>query len=97
MSFLKKLFGGSGESTPAPKAEPVEYNGFSIYAEPINEGSIFRIAARIEKEVDGERRTQQLVRADTLNNSDMAAEISLTKAKQVIDERGERLFDGPNA
>lgn len=96
MSFLKKLFGG-GDGGSAPEVEPVDYNGFQIYAEPINEGSVYRVAARIEKDIDGQRCTQQMVRADTLNSVDTAAEMSLNKARQVIDERGERLFDGSNA
>lgn len=97
MSFLKKLFGGGGGDSAAAEAEPVEYKGFSIYPEPINEGSVHRIAARIEKEVDGEVKSQRLIRADTTTSRDEAASISETKARQVIDEQGDRLFNGPNA
>jgi len=97
MSFLKKLFGGGAGSADAPQAEAVEHNGFSIYPEPIREGSVYRISARIEKVVEGETKSQTLMRADTLSNKDQAAEMSLTKARQVIDERGDRIFDGPNA
>lgn len=99
MSFLKKLFGGGngGGDGGASKAEPVEHNGFQIYAEPIKEGSVFRIAARIEKLVDGEARSQQLIRADTTNSQDEAIDSSVRKAKQVIDEQGDRLFDGQSA
>ena len=52
MSILSKLFGGSGASKPA--ADPVVYEGFAIYPEPIAEGGQHRIAARIEKEIGGE-------------------------------------------
>ena len=97
MSFLKKLFGGGKGPAEDPQAEAVEYNGFTIYPEPVQEGSGYRIAARIEKVVDGETKSQTLMRADTLGNRDQAADMSLSKARQVIDERGERLFDGPRA
>lgn len=92
MSFLKKLFGGGGNAD-AQKVEPVEYNGFLIYPAPIQEGSTYRISARIEKEIDGETRSQSLVRADTVNSVDAANDMSVNKAKQVIDERGEALFE----
>ncbi len=90
MSLLKKLFGGGRDSQPA--AEPVTYEGFRIYPEPIREGTQHRIAARIEKEVGGELRTHQLIRADTLGDRDAAVTASVDKAKMLIDEQGERLF-----
>ena len=62
MSIFRKLFGGGGGSS-APEAEPEEYNGFAITPEPIKEGHTFRIAARIEKEVNGEVKTHRLIRA----------------------------------
>lgn len=96
MSFLKKLFGG-GESNGPAEVEPTEYNGFSIYPEPIKEGAVFRLAARIEKDIEGERRSQSLVRADTLNSADAASDAAIRKAQQVIDERGDKLFEGPSA
>ncbi|PSL20019.1 HlyU family transcriptional regulator [Shimia abyssi] len=98
MSFLKKLFGGTGGGgESAQAAEPVDYKGFAIYPEPIKEGGVFRVSARIEKNIDGELRSQRLVRADTVNVKDDAMQAGVTKSKQVIDEQGDRLFDGPNA
>lgn len=85
MSILKKLFGGAA---PAPKAEPVSHEGFAITPEPIREGPVYRICALIEK--DG--RTHKLIRADTLESLEAATEASIGKAKQMIDEQGERLF-----
>ena len=97
MSFLKKLFGGGGsnEGAVAPEVEPIEYDGFLIYPEPIKEGSAYRIAARIEKEIDGELKSQNMVRADMVGDQDAAVTMSTNKAKQVINERGDALFDGP--
>lgn len=96
MSFLKKLFGG-GKGQDGPQFEAVDHDGFTIYPEPIPEVGVFRVAARIEKLVDGELRSQSLVRADTANTIEVAAEIAILKACQVIDERGERVFEGPSA
>ena len=99
MSFLKKLFGGgaSDDGGSAPKADPVHYEGYLIFPEPIKEGAVYRIAARIEKEIDGEVKSQSLVRADTVNAIEAANDMSVNKAKQVINERGDKLFDMPHA
>lgn len=89
MSLFKKLFGGSD----APKGpEPVLYNGFTIYPEPMKEPDGYRIAARIEKEIGGEVKTHHLIRADMLHSADQAADASVGKAKSMIDQMGDRLF-----
>ena len=89
MSLFSRLFGGKD---PAPSAEPVLYNGFRIVAEPISEGPRFRVAAMIEKGDGAEKRTHRMIRADTLEDRDAAAEVATAKAKQMIDEQGEHLF-----
>lgn len=86
MSLLSKLFGGG------PKAEPVQYEGFLIYPEPALDGGRFRIGARIEKTVNDQLMTHKLIRVDTLESREAAEEASVGKAKQLIDEQGERLF-----
>jgi hypothetical protein len=90
MSLFSRLFGGGAS---ANEAEPVAYEGFHIFPEPIREGSQHRIAARIEKDVGGVPKTYQLIRADTLGDREFAVTASVNKAKQMIDEQGERLFD----
>ena len=89
MSLLKKLFGG-----PAKPAEPQveEYEGFRIFPEPANEGSHFRLAARIEKEIAGEVKSHMLIRADTFTTPEQAADAAVMKAKQLIGQMGDRLF-----
>lgn len=90
MNFLKKLFGGGGATPDAPKAETVAvlYKDFSITADPINEGGTYRVAALIEK---GEQ-SHQLIRADTTRDPEEARQTALAKAKQMIDEQGDRIF-----
>ncbi|MGR3539868.1 MAG: HlyU family transcriptional regulator [Hasllibacter sp.] len=88
MSFLKKLFGG-GRSAPED-ARPVAHEGFAITPRPAPEGGKWRIGALIEK--DGQ--SHHMIRADLLESREAAAEASLRKARQMIDEQGKRLFDG---
>ncbi|MRU16480.1 hypothetical protein FDP25_13640 [Roseovarius sp. A21] len=91
MSLFSKLFGG-GKPKPEPEAETETYEGFRITPAPQTDKEGFRVAARIEKEIDGEVKVHQLVRADTLRSLDEAQEFSLRKAKQLIDQQGERIF-----
>lgn len=90
MSILSRLFGGG---TSKPEARTETYKDFTITPEPIKEGPHFRIAARIEKEIGGEVKSHHLIRADTLESHDAAAEASVEKAKLMIDQSGDRIFD----
>ncbi len=94
MPLFKKLFGGGGASKDAaPKeATPETYKDFSIIPTPIAEGSNFRLSARIKKEVGGELKSQTIIRADTFNSADQAAETAIAKAKMLIDQMGDKLF-----
>jgi len=94
MSFLKKLFGGGG-SAGSGEPKPVEeltYEGFHIATMPMDEGGQFRVCAMITKEVDGETKTHKLIRADMSGSQKEASDISMRKAKQMIDEQGERFL-----
>ncbi|MGQ0609963.1 MAG: HlyU family transcriptional regulator [Paracoccaceae bacterium] len=89
MSLLSRLFG----SRSAPKTpEPILHKDCRIYPDPIREGAIFRIAARIEKDFGGQTRTHRLIRADTRSTADEAAQASADKARQAIDQLGDSLF-----
>ena len=88
MSLFSKLFGGGAEKKP----EAETYEGFRIIVEPIKEGSGYRLAATIEKEVGGEVKSHRVIRADTFTSEDEARQYSRAKAKQMIDEQGEGLF-----
>ena len=88
MSLFSRLFGGAQKSAP----EPETHKGFTIIPTPIREGSRFRVSARIEKEVGGEKKTHTLIRADVIDGEDAARETSVRKAVQMIDEQGEQIF-----
>jgi hypothetical protein len=93
MSFLKKLFGGGGTAGAAPKtAKKTEYKGYTIEAQPYNEGGQFQLAGLITKEIGGAMKEHRFVRADRFASIDDAAEIALSKGRQIIDEQGDRIF-----
>lgn len=85
MALFSKLFGGGKAAEPAPSET---YKDFSITPAAQKESGGWRLAARIEK--DGKE--NMLIRSDVLQTKEQADEAALAKAKQVIDEQGERLF-----
>ena len=95
MSFWKSLFGG-GRDKPTGPPKPVreaEHDGFRIQATPYAEAGQFQVAGVISKEIDGVARQHRFVRADRFGSLDEAAEFTVTKARQIIDQRGDKLFE----
>ena len=93
MSFLKRLFGGGKSDDAGSNDGPtIEYEGFLVRSTPQNEGGQFRLCGIISKEVEGELRQHKLIRADILPSADEAHEACFRKARQVIDEQGDRLL-----
>ena len=91
MSFWKNLFGG-GEAKQAAPEPGEEYKGFTIRPTPMAVGSEFQLSGRIEKEVDGELKTYDFVRADRMSSREEAISFALAKGRQIIDEQGVSLF-----
>lgn len=93
MSFWKKLFGGGpAAGGEEPAGEPVEHNGFTIRATPFTEGGQYQTCGVITKEIGGEVKEHRFIRADRFASKDDAVEVTLRKARQIIDEQGERIF-----
>ena len=90
MSILSRLFGGKAKAEPEEQVEI--YKGFRILPAPQAAEGGYRVAARIEKDIDGEVQVHQLLRADTIASLDEARAFCARKAKQVIDEQGEAIF-----
>lgn len=91
MSLFSSLFGSrGGKASSAP--DPESYQGFAIYLEPMAEKEGFRVAARITLEIDGQLREHRMIRADVCGTREAAVDLALTKARQLIDEQGPRLF-----
>ncbi len=92
-SLLGKLFGsGDGKPTVAEPAESVEYKGFTITSAPLQEGGQFKTAGKISKEIDGELKSAEFIRADNHADRDAAITHSNRKAQQIVDEQGEAMF-----
>ncbi len=96
MSFLKSLFGGGRGDKPAGEAKAVksvEHNGFTIEARPYEEGGQWQLAGIIAKEIGGVRKQHRFVRSDRFASLEDAADFALVKGRQIIAERGDKIFD----
>ncbi len=94
MSFWKSLFGGSSETAGEGKpSAPVEYNGFTIRAAPYKAEGQYQTAGTISKDVGGVAKEHKFIRADRHASYDDAVEFSLAKARQIVDQQGERMFN----
>ena len=92
MGLFSRLF-GKKTAKAEPVVEPVEYKGFLIFQEAIAESGQYRIAGRIEKEIDGELKTHRFIRSDVLSSRSDADEFMLKKAQMFIDQMGTNIFD----
>ena len=91
---LGSLFGGSnGEGGTPDRAEPVEYGGCKIYAAPRKDSGQWLTAGLITKEIGEETKEHHFIRADRHGSREDAESFSVTKAKQIIDEQKDALFD----
>jgi hypothetical protein len=87
-SIFSRLFGGGAKAS----APAEEHDGFRIYPEPQADGGGFRVAARIEKDIDGETKTHRMIRADVCQSAEEATQAALFKAKLLIDQQGVTIF-----
>ena len=76
----------------APELEWEEYRGFRIAATPISEGGQYRVSGKIEKGEGEGLQSHNFVRADLIANADEAKSFSVMKAKLMVDQLGDRLF-----
>lgn len=90
------MFGWFKKNKTAVVATPdwEEYKGYRIAATPINEGGQFRVSGIIEQDVDGaEPKRHAFVRADLIPSEEEAIRITAMKARMMVDQLGERLFE----
>jgi len=90
---LKEFFGRFFGSVATAEAEPVDYSGYRIRPAPYPRGGEYQTCGVIEKAIGGELREHRFVRAETHPSRDQAIAFSIHKAKQLIDEQGDRLFN----
>jgi hypothetical protein len=94
LSRLKEVWtrlvaGGAREE---PAAAVVEYKGYRIRPAPYWSKTHYQTAGSIEKDFPDGMKEHKFIRADTYASRDDAVAFSITKAKQLIDQQGDRMF-----
>jgi len=93
--MLRKLFGrrdgATSDSTdadaPAEIAARETQGNYELRAAPIRDGKVWRVAGSILKIGADESEAQPFVRADTCASHEDAVEISMRKARQIVEEQ----------
>jgi hypothetical protein len=83
--------GGGGAESEAP-GETVEYNGYRIRPTPYRTNGVYQTCGVIEKDFPDGVKEHRFVRADTHPSRDDAIAFAVSKAKQIIDLQGDRIF-----
>jgi hypothetical protein len=81
-----------GRGGGAAEEESIEYNGYRIRPAPYRRMGQYQTCGVVAKEIGGEIKEHRLVRAEMHPTREAASSFSIAKAKQLIDEQGERLF-----
>ncbi|MGL3605787.1 HlyU family transcriptional regulator [Rhizobium sp. G187] len=92
LSRILSIFTGSAPSAAEAPAAAQSYKDCRILALPIAEGSQYRLAGRIEREMEGQLLERSFIRADVFTSRDDAVEGAFRKAQQIIDQNGASLF-----
>ena len=92
--FLRRLTGGEAadDAAAAPVGPALEYQGYAIHPIPRRQGSQWLTAGLITKEFPDGVKEHHFIRAETHASQDDASAFAVVKAKQIIDERGDKLF-----
>jgi hypothetical protein len=92
MEALRNLFRSGGGETGEAAAKAVEYQGYRITPAPQRQASGWNTAGVITKAFDDGVKEHRFVRVDTHASKDDAVAFSITKAQQIIDQQGDRIF-----
>ena len=92
--MFKSLFSSSGGGgKEKSKAQIVDYDGYQIVADPQPYNGQWQVSGRIEKQDGDKKKVHTFIRADTLPEETAAANEMIRKAKMMIDQMGESIFD----
>ena len=95
IQFFKKLF---AHGSPSPAKAAAEYDGFSITPCPRKVGGGWSTEAVIRKTAAGESaggeiKQHAFIRADISTTREAAIALIISKAKTLIDQQRDRIFD----
>lgn len=90
--FFKNMLGGDDTGSEPVVGDPIEYNGYVIRPAPRQDNGRWLTAGIVSKSFEGGDKEHHFVRAETHGNPEDAANFSITKGKQIVDDLGDRMF-----
>jgi hypothetical protein len=87
-----RLAGGGAGAPDQPAIATVEYEGYRIRPAPYRTKDHYQTAGTIEKDTPEGVKEHRFIRADTYASKDDAIAFTISKAKQIIDQQGDRIF-----
>ena len=92
--FLRGLIGsGASGEGPQDAGATVDYKGYTIRPASRRQGAQWLTVGVISKAFDGgDIKEHHFIRADTYGSKQDADDCSVLKAKQIIDEQGDKMF-----
>ncbi len=87
-----RLAGGGVGTSDGPAVPAVEYKGYRIRPAPYRANDQYQTAGTIEKDGPEGVKEHRFVRADTYHSREDAIAFTISKAKQIIDQQGDRIF-----
>jgi hypothetical protein len=91
-ALSRLTIGSASGKANEPDVPPVEYKGYRIRPTPYPSNGQYQTAGVIEKDAPDGMKEHRFVRADTRPSRDDAIEFTISKAKQIIDMQGDRMF-----
>ena len=93
-AWWRRLAGtGAAEEQAAEPGPAVEYKGYRIRPAPYKTSGVYQTAGIIEKDSHAGVKEHRFVRADTHHSKEDAITFAISKAKQIIDLQGDRMFE----
>jgi hypothetical protein len=92
LRFLRRRSANDDGSTLGAIAAREDYRGFELLARPVREHGQWRLAGTVRRGNGDAAADYDFVRADTMADHDECVRMCLVKARQLVDEQGERLF-----
>ena len=87
-ALWNRLVGGGTDA----EEEAIEYNGYRVRPAPYGRMGQYQTCDVVTKEIGGEIKEHRFIRAEMHPTREAATSFSIAKAKQLIDEQGDRLF-----
>lgn len=88
--LIERFFGGGSRENKA--AASIIYQDFEIRPAPVKESNGWRVQGTIVKGTGEDAREHLFIRADACMDREAAVALTVRKARQLIDEQGEKLF-----